>query len=130
MKKRISSIVFAIIMIAGVAYAAPKYVEVVSPVLSGNIVTLGTLPSGYVLMDVVIYDDVRGISGRSIGAQSPFELRQGEGFNFVVRHPDGGEYWQMVTPKSVAGTGLWISCVNGGCKYYRPMDGEQPASQR
>lgn len=132
MKKSIFVVIMAMAMfvMSNNAQATPKYVEMSLPAVSGNNVSLGSLPAGYQIVDVVIYDDVRGIPGRSIGSKTTFELRPGEGFNFVVRHPDGQEYWQMITPRSPVGRGLWVDCQDSGCKYYRPMPNEKPSTQR
>lgn len=119
-------IAIAMFAIATAAFAEPKYVETTPPYMSGDTVHIGNLPSGYTLIDVEVYDDVRGIPPRSIGAKSSFDLRKGEGFNFIYRAPDGHEYYQMVTEYSETGEGIYINCNrNGGsCKYLYPTESQ------
>lgn len=134
MKNLFKLFTLAMVMLLGSyaqAHATAKYVDMGKPggpTLSGDTVDIGTVPSGYTLEEVTIYDDVRGIPGHGAkeGAKTTFELKPGEGFNYVVKHPDGEKYWQMITRKAQAGKGLWIDCAEAGCKYYRPMPEEQP----
>jgi hypothetical protein len=138
MKQMVAAVMMAMAILLGIsaqANATAKYVEMGKvPTLSGDTVDIGNVPAGYTLTDVVVYDDVRGIPGHTAeeGAKTTFKLEPGEGFNFVVKHPDGKEYFQMITPRAQAGKGIWIDCpAEVGCKYYRPMPNEQPpAAQR
>lgn len=108
------------------AFAEPKYVKVAPPTMVGDTVMLGEFSPSFTLVDVEIYDDVRGIPTRSIGAQMEFKLKKGEGFNFVYRAPDGREYFQMITEYSETGDGLYINCdrKGGNCKYLYPTDNQ------
>lgn len=107
---------------AAVASATAKWVDVV-PVLNGDTVTLPALPAGSKLLNVQIYDDIRGIPIRNLGAVSSFPLQPGESFNFTYEDSTG-RWWQMVTPFTPMEGGLVSACFSGGrnCKYMRPYE--------
>lgn len=114
----------AIAVVIGLAEtvgATPKWVEVtVSADSSGN-VAISPFPAGTELLNVMVYDDIKGIAPRSLGPQRQFQLRQGEGFNFTWRDSEG-TWWQMITPKSRAGGQLQVddNWRLGPCKYLFP----------
>lgn len=115
----------ALVMVLGltaVASATAKWVDVV-PVLSGDTVTLPALPEGAKLLNVQIYDDIRGIPVRNLGAVSSFKLAPGESFNFTYEDSTG-RWWQLITPFTPMEGGLVSACFSGGrnCKYMRPYD--------
>jgi hypothetical protein len=102
----------------------PRYAEFFPRLDENEVILSGVFPAGGVLEDVEVYDDVRGIPTRHLGAVSCFTLKRGAGFNFVWRDQEGHRHYQMITPQSsrlLVGTGLDVDCSNlGGCKYIRP----------
>ncbi|MDD3607521.1 MAG: hypothetical protein PHQ20_01865 [Candidatus Moranbacteria bacterium] len=106
---------FFLVMV-GPAMAAPKFVDAIPTCdQSGNVI-IPPLPSGASLLNVVVYDDVNGVPGKSLGNVQSFSLLPGQGFNFTWRDATG-TWWQMVTPSTRA-PGLTTDCSNpNGCKF-------------
>lgn len=103
MKKLAICILALILAIPTVALATPKYVECIPFADAQGNVTMPALPAGATLMDVILFDDVRGNTGpggQSLGAVKSFELLVGQGFNFKWRDAQGNVWWQMITPQS------------------------------
>ncbi len=118
MKKLILCVLMALILaIPAVALAAAKYAGVQPSCDASGNVTIPALPEGC-LHNVQLYDDVRGIPPRDLGAVSSFKLEDGAGFNFQwVDHRAGAVWYHVITPQSRA-QGLVTDCSHpGGCKF-------------
>ncbi len=104
---------------AGTALATPKWVNAAPSYCQSNgNVTIPPLPAGCKLLNVVIFDDIRGTT-KSLGPVFHFPLKLGQGFNFTWKNKKG-VWWQMITPQSIA-KGLAIDCSSRkGCKYLAP----------
>lgn len=108
--------VMGVVLMAGNAMAAPKFVDAIPSCDQGGNVIIPPLPSGATLLNVVVYDDVNGIPGKSLGNVQSFSLLPGQGFNFTWSDATG-TWWQMVTPGTRA-PGLTTDCSNpNGCKF-------------
>ncbi len=121
--KKISVIFLIMVAVAfsTTAWATPKWVEAVPSYCQSNgNVTIPPLPTGCKLLNVFIFDDVRGTT-KSFGPVRHFQLKPGQGFNFTWKDATGNIWWQMITPRSVA-KGLVIDCTDSrGCKYLVPL---------
>src|SRR3989338_7149574 len=111
-------VIMSLVVFAGIAQATPKYVDV-TPVRDGDTVIIPALPDGAKLLNVQIFDDLRGIPPRNLGAVNTFTIKEGEGFNFTYEDSTG-RYWQMITPCTPSKNGLKPDCTSPkGCKYVR-----------
>ena len=102
------------------AMATPKYVKVTPIADADGNVTIPEFPAGTTLVNVEIYDDVRGTKPVPIGPKHNFRLELGQGFNFLWSDAEG-TWYQMITPATKPSGYLAIDCSNiGGCKYLYP----------
>jgi hypothetical protein len=108
--------VIGVVLMAGNAMATPKFVDVIPSCDANGNVTIPALPSGTTLLNVMIFDDAKGIPGKSLGPVQSFTLEPGQGFNFTWKDATG-TWWQMITPGTRA-PGLTTDCSNpNGCKF-------------
>lgn len=110
---------FMVVAMAMPALAAPKFVNAIPSCDRNGNVIIPTLPTGATLLNVFVYDDVQGTLPKSLGPVFKFKLKADQGFNFFWKD-QSGNWFQMITPVSVA-RGLVTDCSNsGGCKYLYP----------
>jgi uncharacterized cupredoxin-like copper-binding protein len=120
-RKILMAMIAVLIVTGGIAQATPKWVEAIPSCDKNGLVTIPDMPAGATLLNVEVYDDIRGIPGQSLGAVHQFKLEPGQGFNFTWKDKDG-TWWQMITPKSASLLkGLIVDCIDDECKYLRPM---------
>ena len=116
MRKVVFILLVLAIVIPTMALAAPKYAGVQPSCDAAGNVTIPPLPEGR-LHNVQLYDDVRGIPPRDMGAVSSFKLEDGAGFNFQWVDRAGQVWFHMITPQTRA-SGLATDCSHsGGCKF-------------
>jgi len=106
-----------VVLMAGVALATPKWVNAVPSCDENGNVVIPAMPAEATLVNVFIYDDVRGTLPKTLGPVSTFELKPGQGFNFIWSDKKGDRWFQMVTPKSIAKGLVTDYSSPKGCKY-------------
>lgn len=114
------------LILSGSAIAAPKGVPVVPTADQNGNVTIPPLPAGAKLVNVEVYDDLRGTPPVKRGAANTFQLLPGQGFNFLWQDAEG-IWFQLITPSTKPGGSLktdcsWIDPKTGqpACKYLFP----------
>lgn len=110
---------------ASYSFATAKYVDALIKNEGGGSFSI-VMPAGATLVDIEVYDDLRGIKPFRIGPKSPFKLEPGQGFNYIWKD-SAGSFYGMITPQSDAPDGLqtdcsWIDPKTGqpACKYLYP----------
>jgi hypothetical protein len=115
-KMLVMLVILGIVLTVENAMATAKFVDAIPSCDANGNVVIPALPSGTTLLNVVVYDDVRGIPGKSLGAVQRFTLLPGQSFNFTWKDAVG-TWWQMITPGTRA-PGLITDCSNpNGCKF-------------
>lgn len=137
MRQKIFAVMFlglSVVLLASIAQAAPKFVDV--QVMSDNEgnVTIEDFPQGATLVNVHVWNDCEGSPQRELGPKKSFKLKPCDGFNFLWKDSGGQVWYQLITPNSPAGGSLeiddtWIG-PNGKphCKYIYRGRPKSPAS--
>lgn len=98
----------------------------VLPYRDGGDAVIPELPAGATLVDVEMYDDVRGVKPYFIGPKHRFPRPPGSGFNFKWRDREGNVHYQMITMaqrRMLQARGLDVDdSYQGKCKYVMPIE--------
>jgi hypothetical protein len=115
-----TALCLVVLFLSATCWATPLYVPAEPVATPDGVVTIPPLPEGCRLINVVVYNDDVGATPRNLGPACRFQLRPGEGFNFLWQGPDGRTWYQMITPASDSRSRGFLrvdcSCPTG-CKF-------------